>query len=265
MRINGFEQIKSFYSWVFDNQDKGIKSQHISLYLFLINQNNRNNWIEWFKCPYDLAMGGSCISSKKTYYACLKDLQGWNLIQYTPGVNNWKAPLIRIEVLKLTSSVPQSEPQVIPQELPLHIQALIQATEPLPIHNIKLLTNNLKPITSNIEKILFFIKTIKTPFPPEEDNGFENFWILYDKKTDKPKAISKWNLLSKIDKEKIMEYIPLYKISQPDKKFRKDPCTFLNNRSWENEIIFQKTENPLQHEFILADTSKTVLTNKNER
>ena len=37
----GFEQIKSFYSWVFNNPDK-VKPTHISLYLFLLNQNNRS-------------------------------------------------------------------------------------------------------------------------------------------------------------------------------------------------------------------------------
>lgn len=160
MRINGFEQIKAFYSWAFENQHKGIKPQHMSLYLFLINQNNRNNWIEWFKVPYDLAMAGSCISSKKTYYACLDDLVKWKLIKYEKGVNNWKAPLIKLEVLKDTSTVPQSEPQVEPQPLQPHIQALIQACEPQPIQNIKLLTNNLKLITDNIKQVVEFVSDL---------------------------------------------------------------------------------------------------------
>jgi hypothetical protein len=34
-----------------------------------------------------------------------------------------------------------------------------------------------------------------------------------------------------------MRYIPNYKICQPDKKFRKDPQTFLNNKSWNDELI----------------------------
>lgn len=160
MRINGFEQIKGFYSWSFSNQDKGVKPQHISLYLFLVNQNNRNNWVEWFKLPYDLAMAGSCISSKKTYYACLDDLVTWKLVKYQKGVNNWKAPLIKLEVLKDTSTVPQSEPQVLQADVPQHIQELIQASIPQPTHNIKLLTNNLKPITDNIKQVLEFLGII---------------------------------------------------------------------------------------------------------
>ena len=163
MRINGFNQIKAFYSWCFDNQDKQIKPQHISLYLFLLNQNNRANWIEWFKCPYDLAMTGSCIGSKKTYYKCLKELQEWELIEYTKGVNDWKAPLIKLEVLKCTSSVPQSEPLPIPQPTPQGILLPI----PQGTKRYKLVTDNLELITEKIED-----------------------WILLE---TKPQAVEHWN------------------------------------------------------------------------
>ena len=68
---------------------------------------------------------------------------------------------------------------------------------------------------------------------------FETFWNEYDKKVgDKSKLEKKWIALSDKDRESIIEHIPLYKLSQPDKKFRKDPSTFLNNKSWNDEIIF---------------------------
>jgi len=34
-----------------------------------------------------------------------------------------------------------------------------------------------------------------------------------------------------------MQHLPKYKLSRPDKTFRKDPLTYLNNKSWEDEII----------------------------
>lgn len=109
MRINGFEQIKGFYSWLFDNQDKSIKPHHIALYMFLINQNNRNNWAEWFKCPFDIGMAGSGIGSKKTYYRCLDELAEWDLLEYQKGVNEWKAAKIKLVVLRDNQNVPSSE------------------------------------------------------------------------------------------------------------------------------------------------------------
>ena len=70
------------------------------------------------------------------------------------------------------------------------------------------------------------------------DSDFENFWNLYDKKVgDKNKIIKKFNALKEADKTKIFESLPEYIISTPDKKFRKNPETYLNNHSWNDEII----------------------------
>ena len=66
---------------------------------------------------------------------------------------------------------------------------------------------------------------------------FNKFWELYDKKVDRKKCEPKWNRLSLTDQEKALAYIPGYLVAQPDKQFRKDPATFLNNYSWQNEII----------------------------
>lgn len=70
--------------------------------------------------------------------------------------------------------------------------------------------------------------------------NFEEFWMAYDKKIgDKVKLEKKWIALSDEDRKLIMEYIPKYKLSQPDKKFRKHPDTFFNNKSWHDELIQQ--------------------------
>ena len=71
---------------------------------------------------------------------------------------------------------------------------------------------------------------------------FDFFWNDYDKKVgDKQKLKSKWNKLSDNDRNKIMEYLPLYIEAVPDKQFRKNPETFLNNKSWLDEIVKRTT------------------------
>lgn len=69
---------------------------------------------------------------------------------------------------------------------------------------------------------------------------FEDFWAMYEKKVDRVACEKKWEKLNQKEKEAIMFHIPGYKKSQPDKQFRKNPETFLNNKSWENEIIIQE-------------------------
>lgn len=81
-------------------------------------------------------------------------------------------------------------------------------------------------------------KNIKPIVHSKELNiPFETFWNSYDKKRNKPKCIKKWEKLKDQDRIDIMGYIPRYKKSQPDKTYRKDPMTFLNNEGWKDEII----------------------------
>ena len=71
---------------------------------------------------------------------------------------------------------------------------------------------------------------------------FDFFWNDYDKKVgDKQKLKSKWNKLSDKDRNDIMNYLPLYIEAVPDKQFRKNPETFLNNKSWLDEIVKRTT------------------------
>ncbi len=72
---------------------------------------------------------------------------------------------------------------------------------------------------------------------------FNKFWDYYNKKTNKVKCLKKWKRLSTASKNIIREHLPKYINSTPDKKFRKDPLTYLNNESWNDEIIsFQNAE-----------------------
>jgi uncharacterized protein DUF4373 len=81
---------------------------------------------------------------------------------------------------------------------------------------------------------------------------FGIFWSAYDKKVgSKDKLERKWDKLSKETQVKIIAHIPIYKKAQPEKQYRKDPSTYLNNQSWEDEIInrnkpLSKTEQNLK-------------------
>ena len=67
--------------------------------------------------------------------------------------------------------------------------------------------------------------------------SFDDVWNLYDYKVgSKDKNKRKWESLTNIERENIMENIPLYKTSTPDKQYRKHFSTYLNNRGWEDEI-----------------------------
>lgn len=69
---------------------------------------------------------------------------------------------------------------------------------------------------------------------------FADFWDMYDKKVgDKEKLTKKWDQLSTKDQNLIMEHLPKYKLAEPNKKYRKNPSTYLNAKAWRDEIIEQ--------------------------
>lgn len=75
----------------------------------------------------------------------------------------------------------------------------------------------------------------------KKEELFVKFWNLYDKKAGTKDARNKFLKLSMADIEKIMQILPAYLSSTPDVKFRKLPVTFLNQRTWEDDIYSIKT------------------------
>ena len=71
------------------------------------------------------------------------------------------------------------------------------------------------------------------------DSAFDEWWNIYDKKISKDKAIAKWNILTSIEKQLALKIVQEYVNSTPDKTFRKDPTTYLNNKSFNDEIIIR--------------------------
>ncbi|HPB85752.1 MAG TPA: hypothetical protein PLR63_08195, partial [Paludibacteraceae bacterium] len=68
-------------------------------------------------------------------------------------------------------------------------------------------------------------------------NTFTQFWNMYDKKVGRETCEKKWARLTEAERQKIFATLPGYIISQPDKKYRKNPETYLNQKSWNDEII----------------------------
>jgi SAM-dependent methyltransferase len=65
---------------------------------------------------------------------------------------------------------------------------------------------------------------------------FIQFWNTYDKKQDLFKVRKKFNSLKPDEVKAILIHVPKYVASTSDKKFRKNPLTYLNGRCWEDEI-----------------------------
>ena len=83
------------------------------------------------------------------------------------------------------------------------------------------------------------LRSESTLFDMEEEFPFKDFWELYDKKVGKSDCQKVYAKISLKDRKAIFEYLPKYIQAQPVKQFRKNPLSFLHQRSWEDEIIIR--------------------------
>ena len=84
----------------------------------------------------------------------------------------------------------------------------------------------------------------------EEKNNifsFDEFWNLYDKKTDRKKCEDKYKKLSSVQIDKIKTALPIYIKSKPDVQYRKNPLTWLNGECWNDEVKPKQETNVSQN------------------
>ena len=224
---NGYRFSRQWFDFAFENPDRA-STAHATIYFWLIELNNRLGWKERFGVPTYHSMEACSIRSYKTFQKCFQDLVEWGfLVLHQKATNNHTANIIELVIFtdSITDSLTKSITNCVPTELQTQdiLTDQVSAVINKPINHKP---KNYKPTNDNLA---LFTK-INIPF--------EDFWNLYDKKVgEKQKLEKKWNNLSDLDRTAIMQYIPAYKQSVPEKQYRKNPETFLNNRGWEDEII----------------------------
>lgn len=73
---------------------------------------------------------------------------------------------------------------------------------------------------------------------------FSVFWDAYAHKCQTPDLIKKkWDKLLVVEQEQAMKHVPFYVASTPDKKYRKMPGTYINQKAWnDNGYAKQKAD-----------------------
>lgn len=71
---------------------------------------------------------------------------------------------------------------------------------------------------------------------------FDLVWSMYDKKGNKKTSLAKFNKLSDSNKKLMAEHLPKYIRSTPDKQYRKNLETYINQECWNDEIVVRLTK-----------------------
>jgi len=75
-------------------------------------------------------------------------------------------------------------------------------------------------------------KDIYSAKTKNKDELFEKAWTLYERKGSKKKALEQWRKLSQENRERAIKFIPQYKASNPEIKFRKDFERYISYEVW---------------------------------
>ncbi|WP_321346130.1 hypothetical protein [uncultured Draconibacterium sp.] len=86
--MNYIRHLRGFFDHL--ETDSNITSQHISLYMALFNLWNLNRFRDQFEINRQDVMAMARIGSKTTYSNCMKELNDWGYIRYSPRANRYQ-------------------------------------------------------------------------------------------------------------------------------------------------------------------------------
>jgi len=215
--MNGYELTRAWFDFSFTHSEA--KVHHTALFLWIVELNNRLGWKKEFGLPSGVTMEGLSIGNKNTYLSTLNDLAKWKFIEIIKeSKNQYQASIVKICRVKSATALHTALDTALVQRC----NNIDTGTDPID-----------KPLNNETNK--------------QRNIEFDTFWDAYDKKKGKKDTLKKrWDGMTNEIRAAIMEYVPRYVRSTPDKKFRKDPQTFFNNTSWHDEIIGE--QKPVQHE-----------------
>ena len=184
--------------------DYRLNSTHVAIYHALFLMWNNSGFESEFNAARSEIMNISKVGSNNTYHKVVKELSLWGYLEYLPSKNPMKSSVFNL--YKSDTSTDTSSDTSTDTS---------SATIPKPLNLLNKET----------------IKQIE----------FSVFWDLYAKKVDSKACKKKWDKLSNDVREKIILHVPKYVASTPDKQFRKNPETYLNNECWNDEVQEVKT------------------------
>ena len=74
--------------------------------------------------------------------------------------------------------------------------------------------------------------------------GFDEFWAIYERKGNKVQSLKAWRKIKpSIELQfQIYDAARIYVRATPDKQFRKDASTWLNNQCWNDEVVVRQEQ-----------------------
>ena len=89
-------QLSAFYEAIADDHRLG--TSHISLYMALFQQWNKNQFEEPISITREQTMGIAKINGRATYHKCMKELETYGYIRYVPSNNPFLKSIVYFRI-----------------------------------------------------------------------------------------------------------------------------------------------------------------------
>ncbi len=223
--MNSYKLSRAWFDFCFEHPEK-IKPNHTALYFFCIEHCNRLGWKEKFGLPTTMAKEAIGIRSYNTFINTLNDLIEWKFIKMIEkSRNQYSSNIIAL------SNFNKALNNALDKALINHTSKQSESTSESIDSINKQQTNN------QLNK-------------EQRTKEFELFWNFYGKKVDRLKCEKKFKSLSQVDVNEILSTVKNYVQANSEKKFRKNPLTYLNGKCWQDEIIFSQNSQPNKPAFV---------------
>lgn len=246
---------RSFWDFAFENPTK-IKPNHVAIYQFAIEHCNRLGWKKEFGFPTSIVLEATGIKSYSVFKTTFDELVNYGFIQVIEySKNQWSSNIIALK--ENCKAHTKALDKALIKHTSKQVQSTYQSTNSIDIqiYNItNIQCTNILSYVSDLKSDLIecflnsiegddlkhFLEERKKVAPKKESPkiDFDIVWDLYGKKIgERKKLIDKWNKLTLNEQNLALSHIPKYVLSTPDKKYRKNFETYLNNKSYNDEII----------------------------
>ncbi len=280
--MNGYKLMQDWFDYTYEQQ--GVKPVHHALYCYLVDLCNRLGWKPVFGLPAQHTMERLGIGNRNTYKSALLFIEKMGAVQIVEWSRNQhtstQVKLLKLDISKLNGNskiaiaAQESACSILHKQCTSSAQAVHKhctsseridkltnlqtykltiaeeenySADGLPDVNHKLIPPiaEITEAIRNGEEPFFNQQSRLEDWVRDYDASFAVWWLIYDKAIGEHKCIMEWYNLTLQDRVKAIRQTVKYTNAEPRKRFRKHPINWLQDKSWNDEII-EAQENPKQ-------------------
>lgn len=179
--LSGYELSRTFFDWSFANPDL-VRPNHIALYFFCIEHNNRLGWKEKFGLPTTMTMEAIGIKSYNTYISTFNDLVKWGFVKLIEkSKNQYSANVIGLS--KNNKAITKALDKALIKHGTKQSESTEQSTDSID----KQVTKNKEQLTERKQKFADTLKPFIEKYGREMLLEFYNYWTEPNQKMTKLK------------------------------------------------------------------------------